>query len=182
MYWDQFLKENWDNAKFNWPTKNKLVEKYFSKNDIIIDIGFGTGTLLKSLRLKGFKKLWGYEQSDFALRQIAALNIQTVKGGLPVLNLNNSSFDGIIASEVLEHVFRRKCFLKEIRRVLRDGGTGVITTPDNCMGPEEEHTHTFKYNNKTLEKLLSKFFFVKEIYSIQDINHQDPSLVAVFSK
>ena len=179
---DKFMRDNWHNAKFEWPTKNQLVASCFSKHDSIIDIGFGTGSLLTALNSRGFDNLWGLEQSDFALQQISKLNIQPVKGCLPKIKLDDNSFDGVIASEVLEHMLRRKFFLRELRRIMKSTGLCIITVPDNCMGPEEETAHTYKYTKETLRELLLKIFHVNEIYSIEDVNHEDASLVAIVSK
>ena len=181
-YWNGFLSENWDNPKFNWPTKNDSFPNYFIKDEKILDIGFGTATLLRAFLAKGFTNLWGYEQSDFALRQIEKLNIKAVKGCLPKLDLNDNSFDGVIASEVLEHILRRKLFLKEIRRVMKPNGLAIITVPNNTMGPEEIPEHTYKYNIDSLKRLLARYFVVKELYSIKDSNHQDETIVAIVTK
>jgi ubiquinone/menaquinone biosynthesis C-methylase UbiE len=181
-FWDYFLIENWENPKFDWPTKNELIGTYFKKNHRIVDIGFGTGTLLKFLKKKGLTSLYGYEHSDFALQQISKLNIIPVKGSLPKLNLESNKYDGVIASEVLEHLLRRKRFLKEMKRVLKPDGLGIITVPDDCMGPEEIDEHSFKYTKKSLKKLLSAYFVVLTVYTIHDKNHEDESIIAVVKK
>jgi SAM-dependent methyltransferase len=46
-----------------------------------------------------------------------------------VLPFSNAAFDVVLCTEVLEHVPNPDATLQEIRRVLRGGGTLVLTTP-----------------------------------------------------
>lgn len=49
--------------------------------------------------------------------------------GLP-LPLRSESFDVVFAGEIIEHLVDTDGFLAEITRVLRPGGTAVVTTPN----------------------------------------------------
>ena len=82
---------------------------------------------IHAMKKKGFAHLWGYEQADYALKRLRQEGVETVKGMLPRLEFEDGSFQGIIASEVLEHMLRRRFFLKEIRRVLTPDGTLIIS-------------------------------------------------------
>lgn len=181
-YWDKVLERAWDDPRYVWPTKNRMFSGYFKKDSTIVDIGFGTGTLLRSFLAQGFTGLWGYEHSDYALSRMAEMGVAVRKGSLPDLALPDSFFDGVIVSEVLEHLLRRRRFLREIARILKPAGRAVVSVPDNCMGPEEEPEHTIRYTAHTLRLLLEEYFHVEEIFSIQDENPKDQSLVAVVRK
>lgn len=67
-------------------------------------------------------------------------------------------FDVIIAIEVLEHVEYDGLFLDSVRRLLRKGGTFVMTTPngDNIPNPYPEHKR--HYRMAELKSLLSMYF------------------------
>jgi SAM-dependent methyltransferase len=55
--------------------------------------------------------------------------------------LESSSFDRVICSEVIEHVHDVGHLLKDIYRVLRPGGRVVITTPVRLTETPEEPSH-----------------------------------------
>jgi len=60
------------------------------------------------------------------LRAMGAADIFYAGGNFP---LADGSFDAVLCSEVLEHIFAPAEFLGEIRRVLRPGGMLLLTTP-----------------------------------------------------
>ena len=45
------------------------------------------------------------------------------------LPFNDNSFDSIIASEIIEHVYDPEGFIKELFRVVKKGGSLIVTTP-----------------------------------------------------
>jgi SAM-dependent methyltransferase len=70
----------------------------------------------------------------------------------------NESFDGILSSQVLEHVFTPERFLGEIHRVLRPGGTLVLAVP--FVWDEHEQPHDFaRYSSFGLRSLLERHGF-----------------------
>ena len=67
-------------------------------------------------------------------------------------------FDGIICTEVLEHVFNIDEVLKELNRVLKPNGKAIITTP--FMWEEHEMPYDFaRYTTPALEFLYNKHGF-----------------------
>jgi SAM-dependent methyltransferase len=70
----------------------------------------------------------------------------------------DASFDGVLCSQVLEHVFTPDEFLREIRRVLRPGGRLVLTVP--FAWDEHEQPWDFaRYSSFGLRALLEKAGF-----------------------
>jgi SAM-dependent methyltransferase len=67
----------------------------------------------------------------------------------------NNSFDSILCTEVLEHVFNINELLREFNRVLKTNGTALITTP--FMWEEHEMPYDFaRYTTPALKSLYSK--------------------------
>jgi 2-polyprenyl-3-methyl-5-hydroxy-6-metoxy-1,4-benzoquinol methylase len=96
--------------------------------------------------------------------------------------LPDEHFDVVIASQILEHVIRRRRLLTEMARVLRPGGRAFIFVPDNCLGPISEPEHVIKYDAESLARFVSDRFALVAIRSMRDINHAMPILFAHLRK
>jgi SAM-dependent methyltransferase len=68
----------------------------------------------------------GLELDTPELRELGAADLYYAGGHFPV---PDASFDAVICSQVLEHIFTPAEFLREIHRVLRPGGRLLLTTP-----------------------------------------------------
>ncbi len=71
----------------------------------------------------------------------------------------NGSFDSIVCSEVLEHVFEPAVFLAEMCRILRDGGLVLLTVPF-VWDEHEQPADYARYSSFGLRHLLEKHGFV----------------------
>ena len=181
-HWDARLAETWDDPVRHWPTKNALIASRTMPTDVILDVGCGDGHMLRTLRSAGYQHLHGLEISDYAVQRLRGEGIHMHKGKLPRIPLPDNTFDVVIASQVLEHVIRRRLFLKEIKRVLKPGGVACIFVPDNCLGPIDEKEHVICYNSGSLRAFLERFFSSVEIESMRDVNHAAPILYARLEK
>ncbi len=75
----------------------------------------------------------------------------------------DASFDAVLCSQVLEHVFTPDEFLCEINRVLRPGGCLVLTVP--FVWDEHEQPHDFaRYSSYGLRALLERSGFALEVH------------------
>jgi SAM-dependent methyltransferase len=95
----------------------------------VVDIGCGTGYNLATLIAKGYQGV-GIDLSSHGLR-IARSRLPAgtlVQGDGEELPFRSSTFDAVIALDVLEHVDDGRA-LAEAFRVLRPGGLVVITVP-----------------------------------------------------
>lgn len=104
-------------------------------DDLILDCACGRGFYLNMIRYVSKCRLVGLEL-DWSVIQKAQRNV----GLLPNLLLTNANiyqlpyadntFDGVILSEILEHVERDVDGLREVFRVLKPGGVVAITVPN----------------------------------------------------
>lgn len=107
--------------------------KLFLKPKKLLDVGCGTGTLVKKLRRLGVDA-YGLEISDYAL-QSADDDIKPflIKGSINKLPFEDNSFDTVISFDVLEHIERTniKSAVKETIRVASKNILHKIYTTDN---------------------------------------------------
>jgi SAM-dependent methyltransferase len=178
VHWDLRLAQTWDDATRHWPVKNALIRSLTTPSDVILDLGCGNGSILRNLKGRGYQNLHGVEISDFAIRRLRNEGIEMHFGVLPSIPLPDSTFDVVIASQVLEHLIRRRRFLKEIRRILKPAGRAFIFVPDDCLGPIDEPEHVIKYTAQSLHRLLEAYFAVVKLDSIREANFAVPILFA----
>ncbi len=121
--------------------------------DVILDCACGRGFYLNMFRYVSQCTLVGLEL-DWPVIQKAQQNV----GHLPNLLLNNaniyhlpyadSTYEGVILSEILEHIDDDVAGLKEVFRVLKPGGIVAITVPN------ANYPFWWDPINKTLETLF----------------------------
>ena len=167
--------------------KKYYTEKYFAERDVlsvtlaqelvfiliknkakkILDVGAGTGKLVKFLNYKGFEAI-GVDSAKIAVKEYG---VELAKAdNLP---FPNRSFDALTAISLIEHLTKTeaKKFLNEAYRVLRPDGLIFIVTP-NYASPSRfifgkkwfgfaDPTHKTFFTPWSLKKLLIKFNFQK---------------------
>ena len=133
--------------------KNHYTSEYFTKRDLldehlaytislllkkhsfkkVVDIGCGTGKLVKYLAEQGFKS-YGCEPSRPALVLARKINkpntiFKSIASRLPFLN---RSMDMVCAISVIEHLTTEEMdlFLKETKRILKQNGVLFLVTPN----------------------------------------------------
>jgi SAM-dependent methyltransferase len=100
--------------------------KYTSMN--ILDAGCGTGLNLKYLQTCGCSI--GLDISEDALRFSRIRGLPSlVCGSADRLPFKNNVFDLVLALDVIEHIEDDKSAIKEFYRVLRTGGSLIVTVP-----------------------------------------------------
>ncbi len=104
------------------------IERFCPTKGAILEIGCSFGSFLAAARQRGWKTK-GVEVSSFSggyARDSAGLDVFI--GLLEDAHLPSKSFDAIYMSEVIEHIPNPLEMLKELRRLLKDGGLLVLCT------------------------------------------------------
>ena len=136
------------------------------KNKTVLDLGCNIG--YGSNILKGnAANVIGVDVStsaiESAVRQFLCegLDFKVIDG--KSLPFNDDTFDYVISCEVIEHIVDTKQYIYEIKRVLKDRGSVVFTTPnaklrlDPGMKPWNKF-HVREYNSSEIRDLLSGYF------------------------
>lgn len=96
-----------------------------------MDVGCGTGQLLESLAKRNpTLRLFGADQS-LEMLAVARERLQgaatLVEGSADRLPFPDASFDGVVSTSVFHYIPEPEAALAEWRRVLRPGGSVVVT-------------------------------------------------------
>ena len=121
-----------------------LTESGLAQDCDALDIGTSTGTNLRMLGHLGFRHVTGLDTSPEAARYCQEKGLGQVEvGDVCALPFADQSFDVVLATDVLEHVDDDCAALREIRRVLRQGGRALITVPafSSLWGPQDDLAH-----------------------------------------
>jgi SAM-dependent methyltransferase len=99
----------------------------------IVDVGCGDGTATGlAARLNPGHHVFGMDWSADVLRRAGRHGLVLVQAGLdpPGLPVAAGSVDVVIMSELIEHLVDPDAALDEVRRVLRPGGSLLLSTPN----------------------------------------------------
>lgn len=115
--------EVWEEIEKN--TFNSLINTV-KAGDRVLDVGVGTGRLLK--HLDNVEK-YGIDISLNYLQRLIGSDIEVCMGSVESLPYTDSFFDVIVATDVLEHVIELSTAISEIERVLKPGGCFILRVP-----------------------------------------------------
>jgi len=108
----------------------KLVGQLDSGRDQrILDIGCSSGLLLKELQDQGHEDVRGIDASIEGIARCERGGLRAQVMDAHRLDFGDGTFDGITASDVLEHLQHDSLALREWRRVLKPGGWLIVFVP-----------------------------------------------------
>jgi methionine biosynthesis protein MetW len=113
------------------PGLMRLFERHVSPDNRCLDVGCGDGGtsgVWLNERVAGYV---GVDISESAIRMASerGLDVRLIADAAE-LPFPDGSFDLVVCTEVLEHLFEPQRALGEIRRVLRPGGQMIVTVPN----------------------------------------------------
>jgi len=144
---------------------NEIFDKILEGK--VLDLGCGSGELLKELKEKGFE-CYGVEMDKNAVEICRKNNLKVIQGDIQeYIKKINAKFDVIILSHGLEHLYNPSFVIREISRILADDGVFIIAIPsaDSLMfnlfkskwHSIDSPRHLYLFSTKTLSSLLQKY-------------------------
>jgi 2-polyprenyl-3-methyl-5-hydroxy-6-metoxy-1,4-benzoquinol methylase len=156
--------------------RSRFLLEHVSPGQRVLDVGCGEGRFTAALAAEGAQVI-GLDVAEEPLRRARErhpeLDLRLI-GETGPWPAPDASFDVVWAGEVIEHVADTAAWLSEVRRVLRSGGSLLLSTPANGrMGllaaalsrrafarrfdPCGEHLRF--YSRATLTRLIEDFGF-----------------------
>lgn len=133
---DDYYERSGPAIRFVESRRHRIIERMVAAapNDRILEIGCGGGHVL---RLFPKAELTGVDVSGVFLakarKNLKGYRVTLLKGEIDEVGLEAASFDKAVCSEVLEHVVDPERVLTGLRRLVRPGGTIVLTFPNDRL-------------------------------------------------
>ena len=125
-----------------WASEKMVFHKLFKHTDRLLDLGCGAGRIALALRTEGYEDIIGIDYSNAMIveaRRVARarrFQVPFMVGDATQLKILDSKLDGVIFGfNGLMHIPRRegrRQAIREVFRILRQGGTFVFTTHDRA--------------------------------------------------
>jgi SAM-dependent methyltransferase len=139
---------------FEWheqPGYWRDVTRHFPAGTRLLDVGCGSAWLGDH-----FEHYTGIDVSTEAVDAARARGrdviLADVEQPLPFLD---TSFDGVVLKDVLEHVADPVEVVREVHRVLRPGGRAFASSPDAQRWVWDDYTHRRPFTRKAFRLLFS---------------------------
>ena len=144
-----------------------IINHVPEKAQLILDVGCGNGWVAQYFLPKG-KKVVSMDISVTnpvrVLKENPGENHAAIVADAYYLPFKKNTFDAVIASEIMEHVYDPKLFISGLMEVLKPGGRLVITTPYNekieyflcvhCNRPTPKHAHLHSFSEKNIADFI----------------------------
>ncbi len=134
-----------------------LAEPYISGDLLELGCGEGRGIGVVAPHAKSFSAIDKIEQ---VIQDLKAKYPEHhyKQGHFPPVPFEDDAFDTIVSFQVIEHIKDDHLFLQEIYRLLRPGGTALLTTPNIKMTLTRNPWHVREYTAEQLENLARNYF------------------------
>ena len=149
------------------PERIPLIRAAIGQGRRVLDLGCRSGALTGHF-LEG-NEVVGLDVDAAALAKARELGIETVVASVEEpLPFEDSSFDAVVAGELLEHLQFPDALVAEAKRVLRPGGVFVGSVPNafrlqsrlrflRGRAPEDDPTHLRMFSAGAMRELLAGF-------------------------
>lgn len=188
-----------DQSLWNEHRSRYIVASEFIRGKKVLDVGCGSGNGTFLLTKKGAKYATGIDPDtntiSYARTHFQTDNLEYRIMSATHLDFSDKTFDIITAFEVIEHVsiIEQEKIISEIKRVLKDKGLLIISTPNQKEHPgqlfNKFHIHEMDIDefSRLLEKhfknvviLEYSFFIGFAIFPLNELNFQRMKIESTF--
>ncbi len=151
-------------------------------NDLrILDVGCGDGVISEPL-VKAGHYVTAVDLPTVATAANKSKVSALIAGDAETLAFPGATFDLVIASEVLEHLWAPENFVNEAYRTLKPHGSLIIETPEGLAGLNYD-SHMNYYTVEKIEKMLAPRFRMKKVERLAATGSaQTPTIIVFLEK
>ena len=124
-------------GKLRWARRVKMIGAHLKPGMTILELGCGAGYFTKELARSGAEIMavdLSADLLEIAKANCPASNVRYEFQDACALTYSNATFDSVVGSSILHHLEVEPA-MREIRRVLKPGGTIYFTEP-NMLNPQ----------------------------------------------
>jgi len=159
---------------------NNMVDG-IGRNLRILDVGCGDGVISEPL-IKADHYVTAVDLPTVATAANKSKVSALMAGDAETLAFPDATFDLVIASEVLEHLWAPENFVNETYRTLKPHGSLIIETPEGIAGLNYD-SHMNYYTVEKIEKMLTPRFRVKRVERLAATGSaQTPTIIVFLEK
>ena len=146
----------------------EYMEDALGRKGKLLDVGCATGYFMDIAKKRGWE-VGGVEISEHAAKEGRARGLAIHTGILEDVDLPERSFDAVTFLDVIEHLRNPEQAMLKAKRLLKEGGIIVVSTPDagslwaNLLGPRWHLVvppeHLILFGRKNFSTLLFRVGF-----------------------
>ncbi len=140
-----------------------------------LELGAAYGGAFEILKKK-FKEVAGVEIYEPAVKTAQENGLNIILSNLEDLPFEGRCFDAVVSRHVMEHTYEVDTALKEIKRVLKNGGYAAAITPHYF--PDPETAHITKFIQEEWEEVYRRNGFSIVHSSVEFFNCEECHIVA----
>lgn len=149
----------------------QLAEK-FVQGKIVLDIACGSGFGAEILAQGKAERIIAIDIDEEVIKQAEKdndyQNIIYRAGNAEKLEEKDNSFDVIVSFETIEHLKNSDKYLGGLKRVAKDEGLVLISTPNKAVFHEKNPFHCKEFTKEEFNQILAKYF--KSVLLLEQAN------------
>ena len=130
-HYETFWKSKKGLESFLGYERNRVLPSLFPRTGKVLDLACGDGAVAQYLKNNLGLDVVGFDVSEIALKESKKRGIKVVLGDVEKkLPFDNKSFDVVFWGDNIEHLFDPGAVVVEIARILKSGGTLILSCPN----------------------------------------------------
>jgi len=158
---------------------SKMVTQIGNKLKIL-DVGSGDGIIGENISKMGHTII-SVDLPTVVVQAHRMQGLLAVAGDAERLSFASNSFDVVLASEIMEHLWNPHGLIEEAYRVLKENGYFIISTPEGIDGLRYD-AHKFYFTLDILKQMLNKKFEFCEFERLKPEFTPTPTIILSFRK